>query len=72
MLNYFYIYSNLSLTYISDILQIFDNDYVTLIAFSRSFKYIFSKLDSDHTASSAYWISVPPPPWPSFLLTYIV
>ena len=29
MFNYFYIYSNLALTYISDMLQIFDNDYVT-------------------------------------------
>ena len=54
MLTYFYIYSNLALTYISDMLQIFDNDYVTLTPFSRSFKYIFSKLDSDHTSSSAY------------------
>ena len=26
MLNYFYIYSNLALTYTSDMLQIFDND----------------------------------------------
>ena len=41
MLNYFYIYSNLALNYISDMLQIFDNDYVTLTPFSRSFKYIF-------------------------------
>ena len=77
MLNYFYIYSNLALTDISDKLQIFDNDYVTLTPFSRSFKYIFSKLDSDHTSSSAYWISSPslsPPllPWPSFPLIYIV
>ena len=54
MLNYFYIYSNLALTYISDMLQIFDNDYVTLTPFSRSFKDIFSKLDSDHTTSVAY------------------
>ena len=58
-LNCFFIYSNLTLTYISDMLQIFDNDYVTLILFARSFKYIFSKLDSDHTSSSAYWISFP-------------
>ena len=72
MLTYFYIYSNLALTYIS-MLQIFDNDYVTLTLFSRSFKYIFSKLESDHTSSSAYWISFPPnPPRPSFPLTYIV
>ena len=49
-------------TYKSDMLQIFDNDYVTLTSFSRSFKYIFSKLDSDHTSSSAYWISFPPTP----------
>ena len=54
MLNYFYIYSNLALTYISEMLQIFDNDYMTLTPFSRSFKYIVFKLDSDHTASSAY------------------
>ena len=59
MLNYFYIYSNLSLTYISDMLQIFDNDYVTLTPFSKSFKYI-SKLDSDYTSSSAYWITPTP------------
>ena len=54
MLNYFYIYSNLALTYISDMLQIFDNDYVIVTPFSRSFKYIFSKLDSGHISSSAY------------------
>ena len=60
MLNYFYIYSNLALTYISDMLQIFDNDYVTMTPFSRSFKYIFYKLDSEHTSSSAYWISETP------------
>ena len=47
------IYSNLALTYISDMLQTFDSDYMTLTPFSRSFKYIFSYLDSDHT-SSAY------------------
>ena len=41
MLNYFYIYSNIALTYISHMLQIFDNDYVTLTPFSRSFKFIF-------------------------------
>ena len=41
MLNYFYIYSNLALSYISDMLQIFDNDCVTLTPFSMSFKYIF-------------------------------
>ena len=51
---HFYIYSNLALTYISDMLQIFNNDYMALAPFSRSFKYIFSKLDSDHTSSSAY------------------
>ena len=38
---HFYIYSNLALTYISDMLQIFDNDYVTLTPFSRPVKYIF-------------------------------
>ena len=64
MFNYFYIYTNLALIYISDMLQIFDNDYVTLTPFSRSFKYIFSKLDSDHMSSSAYWISFPPLPPP--------
>ena len=36
------IYSNLALTYISDILQTFDNDYMILTPFSWSFKYIFS------------------------------
>ena len=41
MLNYLNIYSNLAFTYISDMLQIFDNDYVTLTPFSRSYKYIF-------------------------------
>ena len=45
---YLYIYSNLALTCISDMLQTFDNDHVTLTPFSRAFKYIFSKLDSDH------------------------
>ena len=54
MLNYFYIYSSLAPTYINDMLQIFDNDFVTLTPFSRSFKYMFSKLDSDHTSSLAY------------------
>ena len=60
MLNHFYIYSNLAPTYISDMLQIFDNGYVILTRFSRSFKYIFSKLDSDHPSTSAYWISFHP------------
>ena len=41
MLKYFYIYSNLALTYTNDMLQIADNDYVTLTPFSRSFTYIF-------------------------------
>ena len=46
-----FILNNFELTYISNMLQIFDNDYVTLTIFSRSFKYIFSELDSDHTFS---------------------
>ena len=73
MLNYFYIYSNLALTYIRDMLQIFDSVYVTLNPFSRSFKYMFSKLDSDHISSSAYWISPPPhaPPHLTQLPAYI-
>ena len=54
MLNGFYIYSNIALNYIGNMLQIFDNNYVTLAPLSRSFKYIFSKLDSDNTSSSAY------------------
>ena len=31
MLNYFYIYSNIALTYISDMQQMFENDYVNLM-----------------------------------------
>ena len=31
MLNYFYIYSNIALTYISDMLQMFENDFVNLM-----------------------------------------
>ena len=46
MLNYFCIYSNLALTYVSDMLQIFDTDYATLIPCSRSFKYIFFQTGS--------------------------
>ena len=42
-------------------MQIADNDYVTFTPFSKSFEYIFSILDSEHTSSSAYWISPPPP-----------
>ena len=59
MLNYFCIYSNLALTYISNMLQIFDNEYVTLTPFQGHLSIFFSKLDSDHT-SSASWILFPP------------
>ena len=38
---YFHIYSNLELTYISDMMQIFGNGYVPLTIFSVSFEYIF-------------------------------
>ena len=69
MLNYFYIYSNLALTYISDMLQIFDNDYVTLTPFSRSFKYIFPNWIL--TTHSLWLTEYRFPPWPTFPLTLI-
>ena len=41
MLNYFYIYSNFALTYITDMLQIFDNDYVILTHFQGHLSIFF-------------------------------
>ena len=44
MLEIFYLYSYLALIYISDMMQTIDDDYVTLISFSRSFEYIISDM----------------------------
>ena len=48
------IYRNLALTYTSDMMQIFDNNYVTLSPFSRSFEYLIFTLGSEHASFSAH------------------
>ena len=49
-----FLHSNLALTYNSDMMQIFDNDYATLAPMFNVMQVYFSILDSDHASSLVY------------------